>query len=205
MVAVLGWVIGFSSLLGVGSVQVKGTRLLSAQQVRTAAGVKAGTPLIRLNTDVIRNRVEKLPEVRSVRISTSYPSTVTIAVTERVAVGYRSYGSRAQLIDADNVGFRTVRSAPAGLPNLGGQDDATSAAIATVAASLPATTARRVDSISAQSLESVTLTLTDGRTVLWGGTDRNADKARLVAALFGQPGKYFDVSDPDAVISRGGN
>jgi cell division protein FtsQ len=49
----------------------------------------------------------------------------------------------------------------------------------------------------------VTLTLNDGRTVLWGGTDRSADKARLLSALLGQPGRYFDLSDPSSVISRG--
>ena len=59
-----------------------------------------------------------------------------------------------------------------------------------------------LSSVSAPSQESVTLTLRDGRTVLWGGTDRSADKARLLSVLLGQPGRYFDLSDPSAVTSR---
>jgi cell division protein FtsQ len=62
--------------------------------------------------------------------------------------------------------------------------------------------ADQVRTVTAGSSESITLTLRDGRTVLWGGTDRNADKAKLLPAILGQPGRYFDVSDPDTVISR---
>ena len=81
--------------------------------------------------------------------------------------------------------------------------DAASAAAALVAGVLPAQVAHQIGSISAPSAETVTLTLTDGRTVLWGGTDRSPDKARLLPVLMGQPGSYFDLSDPSAVISRG--
>ncbi|MEO6703516.1 MAG: cell division protein FtsQ/DivIB, partial [Jatrophihabitantaceae bacterium] len=125
-------------------------------------------------------------------------------VTERVAVGYRAVPAGAALVDADNVSFRTQPSAPAGLPKLElAGDQARSAAAATVAGSLPAALARRVALIAAPTTESITLTLRDGRTVMWGGTDRSADKAKLVNALVGQPGRYFDVSDPSSVISRG--
>jgi cell division protein FtsQ len=44
---------------------------------------------------------------------------------------------------------------------------------------------------------SVTLTLTDGRTVVWGTTDRTDEKAEKLAALLTQPGKVYDVSSPD--------
>jgi hypothetical protein len=38
--------------------------------------------------------------------------------------------------------------------------------------------------------------------VLWGGVERSADKARLLSVLLGQPGRFFDLSDPSTVISR---
>jgi cell division protein FtsQ len=198
------WLVAFSSVFGVRTVTVTGTKLVTAEQVRTAAAIPSGSPLARLDANAIRARIAAIPEVRTVRISTSYPSTVTITVTERVAVGYRSGPDGASLVDASNVQFRTTAKPPSGLPRLQlSVDPAASAATAVVAAALPATLDRKISLISAATTESVTLALTDGRTVLWGGTDRDADKARLLPVLLGQPGRYFDVSDPSSVISRG--
>lgn len=205
LLAGLGWLVGFSSVLGVRSVLVSGTRQLSPDQIEAAAAVKPGSPLSRLDTSAIRARVAKLPGVRSVTVHTSYPSTVLIEVTERVAVGYRAAPTGAGLVDADNVQFRIESRPPAGLPQLAtalpGQADQ-AAAMATVAGALPPELARKVSLISAASTESVTLRLFDGRLVFWGGTDRGADKARLMTALLRQPGHYYDISDPSTVISR---
>lgn len=205
VLALLVWVIAFSSVLGVRSVKVAGTRTLTAAEVRSVAGIRPGTPLVRLDTAAVSQRLRALAPVRSVTVATSYPSSVTISITERVAVGYRPVDGGEVLVDADNVAFRTVRTPPARLPRLQVSGiDAPSAAAARVAAALPARLAAKVSSISAASEESVSLALNDGRTVLWGGTDRSSDKARLLTALLGQPGRYFDLSDPSSVISRGG-
>jgi cell division protein FtsQ len=201
----LGWLVGFSSVLGVHSVLVSGTRQLSPAEIEAAAAVRPGSPLSRLDTAAIRARVAKLPEVRTVTVHTSYPSTVLIQVTERVAVGYRATPTGAGLVDADDVQFRIESKPPAGLPQLatGRPGQAVqAAAMATVAGALPPELARKVGLISAASTETVTLRLFDGRLVFWGGTDRGADKARLMTALLRQPGHYYDISDPSMVISR---
>ncbi|MDQ1733220.1 MAG: cell division protein FtsQ [Pseudonocardiales bacterium] len=200
------WLVGFSRVLGASNVTVRGTKLLSAQQVRAAAAIEPGTPLIRLNTSAVQRRIESLPAVRSARVSTTYPTTVTITVIERVAVGYRSTSSGIVGVDAGNVEFRKLAGPPRGLPQLGasGGPDADTA-VAAVAAALTPGLRPLVATVSASTPESVTLRLADGRTVLWGGTDRNADKAKLLSVLLKQPGTYFDISDPDTVISRGGN
>ncbi|MGI8665093.1 MAG: cell division protein FtsQ/DivIB [Jatrophihabitans sp.] len=198
------WLVAFSSVLGVRTVMVSGTGRVSVAEVQTAAAITPGTPLARLDTAAIRARVAAIPAVRTVSVGTTYPSTVTIRVTERVAVGYRSVTGGALLVDVDDVGFATVGRPPAGLPRLDlSGDQARDAATALVAGALPAALARKIAVISAPSTESVTLRLTDDRIVLWGGTDRSTDKARLLPVLFGQPGRYFDVSDPSSVISRG--
>ncbi len=204
VLAVLVWLVAFSSVLGVRSVNVLGARTLTAAQVRAAAGISPGTPLARLDSAAVRRRLAALTPISAVTVSTSYPSSVTIRITERVAVGYRPDSGAVVLVDRDDVAFHTVKSAPAGLPRLlVPGDDARSGAAAQVAGTLPPQVAGKVGSISAPSEESVTLTLTDGRTVLWGGTDRSADKAKLLPVLIAQPGTYFDLSDPSAVISRG--
>ncbi|HEX8095152.1 cell division protein FtsQ/DivIB [Jatrophihabitans sp.] len=205
VLALLAWLVAFSSVLGVRTVNVVGARTVTAEQLRAAAGIRAGTPLARLDLGAISSRVGAVAPVRTVTVSRSYPASVTIRITERVAIGYRPVdGGQAQLVDGDNVAFRTVRSAPAGLPRLlVPASGASSAAAAAVAAALPGKILKSLSSISAPSAESVTLTLRDGRIVLWGGVDRSADKARLLTALLGQPGRYFDLSDPSAVTSRG--
>jgi cell division protein FtsQ len=203
-VLLIGWLVGFSSLLGARTVTVTGVRLLTAEQVRRLAAVPPGAPLVRLDTAGIARRIEALPEVRAVAVHLSYPGTVDLRVFERVPVGWQRAGTRVRLVDASGVAFWTQPDAPAGLPRIDTTLDRTRAlAMAQVAGSLPPPVAQRVSHLSAPSAESITLQLRDGRTVLWGGTDRSADKARLLPALFGQPGTYFDVSDPDTVISRG--
>ena len=207
VLALLVWLVAFSSVLGVRSVTVVGAGAVTADQVRAAAGIRPGTPLARLDLGAIESRVGAVPPVRAVTVSRSYPASVTIRITERVAIGYRPVdGGQVQLVDRDNVAFRTVAAAPARLPRLlTPASGAPSAAAAGVAAALPGTILKSLNSISAPSAESVTLTLRDGRIVLWGGVDRSVDKARLLTALLGQPGRYFDLSDPSAVTSRGGS
>jgi cell division protein FtsQ len=203
-VLVLAWLIGFSSVLGVRSVTVKGARTITAEQVREAAGIRPGTPLLRLDKAAVKRRVAALPAVRTVAVDTAYPSTVTLTVTERVAVAYRQNGGAVDLIDRDDVALRSVPVPPPGLPRLDVSGDAAKqSAAAAVAASLSGGVARKVDTITVPTTESITLKLTDGRTILWGGTDRNDEKAHLLQALLGQAGTYIDLSDPDSVISRG--
>jgi len=176
--------------------------------VRAAAGISDGTPLIRLDLGAVTHRLKAMAPVRAVTVSRSYPGTVTIRITERTAVGYRPVdaavsGGPVLLVDRDNVAYRSVKAAPANLPRLLVPDSGLpSAAAALVAGTLPEKVLKTLSSVSAPSDESVTLSLRDGRTVLWGGIDRSAEKARLLTVLLGQPGRYFDLSDPSAVTSR---
>jgi cell division protein FtsQ len=211
LVAAMGWLVGFSPVLGVRDVDVRGESMLNEQQVRAAAGIDSGTPLVRLGTGRIEDRVGALPEVASVRVSVSYPSTVIIEIAERVAVGYRMEGRQALLVDAANTAFRAVEEAPAGLPRLpspppagewSAADAAAAAACAEVAASLPEPLRIQVGEVGARSENSVELTLADGRTVIWGGSVRNEQKAALLGPLLGRDGTVFDISADGVVVVR---
>ena len=199
----LGWLVGFSSVLGVRTVAVSGEHRVSSEQIVAAARIRHGAPLARLDTAAVRARIAAIPAVRTVTVGVSYPGTVRIRVTERVAVGYRPDVDGVVLVDAADVPFATLPRPPRGLPELPVTGDPVrSAAAATVAAALPAGFIGAVARIAVPTAQSITLTLTDGRTVLWGGTDRSDQKAKLVPVLVHQPGRYFDVSDPSSVISR---
>lgn len=200
------WVVAFSGVLGAKRVVVHGVHQLSAARVRTAAAVKHGAPLVRLDTGAVARRVEAIPEVAAAQVRVSYPSTVVITVDERVAVGYLAAGRSAILVDRTGAQFRTVSAAPHALPRfdlpVGPQGAAAGRAVATVAGSLTPAVRARLASIKATDPLSITLRLTDGRTVRWGSAERSTDKARVLPGLLSRPGTSFDVSDPDVVVAR---
>jgi cell division protein FtsQ len=201
------WLFCFSSVFGVGTVSVRGGHVLSARQVRAAADVTAGTPLVRLDTEAVRRRVQRLPEVASARVDTSYPSTVTITITERTAIGYVRTGGSRQLVDRTGTRFRTVAHAPANLPHLvlpsGSAGSAGIArAVAVVAASLPADLRAQTSSIQALSPQAITVVLARGRVVQWGSASRSTDKARVLPVLLRRNDLHIDVTDPDQPFTR---
>ena len=204
--AVLTWLVAFSSVLGVRTVTVRGTHTLTAEQVRAAARIAHGTPLVRLDKAAVLHRVEALPDVASATVTTSFPSTVVITVTERVAVGYVRSGGAVRLVDRTGDQYRSAPSAPKQLPRFvvsaGPNARATGAAVATVAAALPEQVRRAVDSIQALDPDAITLLLADGRVVRWGSADRSIDKARILPALLRRDGTQFDVTDPDLPFAR---
>jgi cell division protein FtsQ len=205
--AVLGvWLFAFSPVFGVRSVTVRGTHLLTARQVEDAAHIAHGTPLLRLNEAAITRRVEQLPEVGSAQVSTSYPSTVTITITERVPVGYVKQGNGYALVDRTGAQYRTTATKPAKLPLFvvpSGADARTSgSALATVAAALPERIRAKTASIQALNPQAITLVLKDQRVVQWGSADRSAEKARVLAALLPRADQQIDVTDPDQPFTR---
>jgi cell division protein FtsQ len=198
----LGWIVAFSSVLGVRSYDVRGAHVLTVAQVRAAAGVARGTPLVRIDTTVVTRRVERLAVVASAEVSTSFPSTLVIRVVERQPVGYVRTAGGAVLVDRTGDQYRTVPRSPAGLPRFvvpaGTDSRTTGGAVATVAAALPADLRRRVSSIEALDPAAITLVFAHGRVVAWGSAARSTDKARVLAVLLRQKhSRQIDVSNPE--------
>lgn len=199
------YLVAFSPVFGVSTVKVSGLKTLTQSQVLAAADVPHGRPLARLDTAAIQRRVETLPAVAVADVSTSWPGTVEITVTERVPVAFVQVGSDYRLVDSHGQLYDERTHRPAALPLLvlptGGDGSktyrSTYAAAATVAASLPASLRPKVASVQALSADSISLLMNDNRVVRWGSSDRNADKARVLAVLLGQPGTQIDVTDPD--------
>jgi cell division protein FtsQ len=200
------WLIAFSSVFGVRSVEVHGNHVLTAEQIRAAADIRHGTPLVRVDTAAITKRVERLAEVASAQVSTSFPSTVVITVEERVPVGYIRRGGHVTLIDHTGAAYRKVAVAPSRLPRFvlpsGSHRRATGAAVADVAAALPPAVLHQVRSIEALDPSSITLVLSHGRVVRWGGAARTADKARLLPVLLKHHVATVDLTDPDQPFTR---
>jgi cell division protein FtsQ len=200
------WLVGFSSVFGVHTVVVTGEHRLTEQRVLAAAKVTSGTPLLQLDTAAIRARVEALPDIASATVTTSFPSTVRIAVTERIPVGVVKRGARYALVDRTGDQFRTIKTRPERLPLLvvprGTDARTTGGAVATVAAALPTRLLARIESIQALDPRAITLVLHDGRVVQWGDAERSGLKATVLLALVSRPGTQIDVSDPEQPVTR---
>lgn len=196
----LGLLLYFTPIMAARNVVITGVGAVSQEEVIAAAAVKQGTPLLQVNTDDVAERVATIRRIATARVQREYPSTLRITVVERVPVVVKDFPDGPHLFDRDGVDFATGPP-PANLPyleadNPGPSDPPTKAALEVMTALRPEV-AGQVARVSAPSVASITLTLVDGREVVWGTTERTDEKAQKLAALLTQPGHTYDVSSPD--------
>jgi cell division protein FtsQ len=211
------WTLYGSPWLRTESVQVSGVRVLTAAQVREAAGVPVGSPLVSVDTDGIEARLlRELPRIDSVEVVRSWPHGIGLEVTERTPVLLIVKGAKFTEVDAGGVRFATVPDAPKGVPVL---ELAVSGRAAPhrfpvdrlvreavrIAGDVPDEVARDTRTVKVRSYDAVSLELGGGRTVEWGSAERGRAKARTLLALMkADPGaRHFDVSAPTAPASSG--
>jgi len=200
-----GWVALRSSALGVDSVRVSGVSRLTADEVRSAAAIPAGTPLVRLDTAAVARRLSRLTAVRGVEVRRDWPGTVIIAVRERTPVAARVVGTSFALVDAEGVAFATRDRRPNRLPLVSAPvADGPAALRAAVHAltALPPTVREDVRQVRAATVEQVSILLSRGRLVVWGSIERAQRKAAVLAVLLTRKASVYDVSAPDTPTTR---
>lgn len=200
-IVTVAYLVTFTSLLGVRSVEVIGARDVPAESVLAAAAIEHGTPMVRLDADEAAARVAALPRVYEVVVERSWPSTVEIIVTERTPVAVLRAGTELHLVDSTGLDYATTKTPPPGLPTLAMTDvrpdnPATKAAV-TVLGDIPRQLQTQVTTVTANTPGDVRLTLADGRVVKWGNARDNARKAAVLAPLLTRPGKTYDVATPE--------
>lgn len=206
IVAGAAWALLGSSFLVVRSVTVTGTRMVPDSAVIDAAGIKLGTPLVRLNTAAVARRVERITLVRSARVSKDWPDRVVISVRERTPALAVRRGTGFALIDSSGVIVRTTTARPRGMPSLLSApatvrgSPAVCAAV-TVLGELPPRIRHKVLQVSAPSANAVTLHLRGRITIAWGGTARPAAKRAELAILMRTGASSYDVSDPATAMT----
>ncbi|OBF37271.1 cell division protein FtsQ [Mycobacterium sp. ACS1612] len=196
----LGLLLYFTPIMSARNIVVVGLGAATQDEVIAAAAVQPGTPLLQVDTDAVAERVAAIRRVATARVQRQYPSTLRVTVTERIPVVVKDYPDGPHLFDKDGVDFATAPP-PAGVPYLDtdnpGPSDAPTKAALQVMTALRPEVAGQVGRIAAPSVAAITLTLIDGRTVVWGTTDRTEEKALKLGALLTQPGQTYDVSSPD--------
>jgi cell division protein FtsQ len=201
----VGLILYFTPAMSARSIVVNGIGAVTRDEVLDAAHVQPGTPLLQIDTDGIADRVAAIRRVASARVQRDYPSALMITVVERIPVVVKDLPDGPHLFDRDGVDFATAPPPPA-LPyidvdNPGPADPATKVALAVLTVLRPEVVAQ-VARIAAPSVASITLTLADGRTVIWGTNERTEEKAQKLAALLTRPGRTYDVSSPDLPTIR---
>jgi len=211
------WLLYGSPWLRVERVSVSGTRVLTQAQVREAAGVSIGSPLMSLDTDAIGARLRrKLPRIDSVEVVRSWPHGIGLRVTERVPVLMMASSGRFVEVDRDGVRFATVAHPlkgvpalewalpPSGGPRRFGADRLVREAVL-VTEAVPDAVARDIRSVKVRSYDSISLELSGGRTVMWGSGEKGEAKAVTLTALMkaAPDARHFDVSAPTSPASSG--
>lgn len=215
VLAVLGaatWAVGWSRLLDVESVTVAGTSTLTPGQVLAAARVPVGTPLARVDTAAIDDRVAALAPVRSVTVTRRFPHTLVVRVTERTPAAI-IVGDNGQVRLVDSTGglyppvAGTTRDLPVLVDSGVALDVGSVAAAVTVLDALPPRIRTAVVAVAVGGDRAVVLDLHAGRSrptvVSWGAAVDTARKARVLAALLSVTrDPWLDVSSVAAPVSR---
>jgi cell division protein FtsQ len=208
LVAGAGWALLGSSFFVVRTVRTTGSAVPSATVLR-AAGIKLGTPLIRVDTGAVARRVEQIRQVQSARVTLSWPDAIVIWTKSRTAVFAVPAHHGYDLMDSYGVVLRWASSAPRRLVVLkspGGsagslRHDAAVLAAGTVVRELPPWLLSRVTAVRAAGPGDVILILRGGVNVKWGDPRHTAAKASEMAILLRTKAGYYDVSDPGTAVT----
>ncbi|MGC9438536.1 cell division protein FtsQ [Streptomyces sp. WG5] len=215
------WLLYGSNWTRVDSVSVSGTRVLTPAQVREAADVPVGDPLISVDTGELEARLRReLPRIDEVGVERSWPHGIELKVTERTPVLVAQKGRKFVEVDDEGVRFATVSRAPKGVPTLKlepARSGTTAASLrrfdedrlvreaVRVAGRLPDAVAKDARVVKVRSYDDISLELSGGRTVVWGSGEQGVRKARVLTALMKATpdARHFDVSAPTAPASSG--
>jgi cell division protein FtsQ len=208
LIAAVAWALLGSSFFVVRSVQVTGSAVPRAA-VLAAAGIRTGTPLIRIDTSAVARRVERITQVQSARVSLSWPDAVVIWTRQRTAVFAVPAHHGYDLVDSYGVVLRWSAKQPAGLVRLSEprrvaaplRRNRSVLAAGAVIRKLPPWLRGRVVSVGADGPADVTLILRGGIQVRWGSPARSAAKASEMAVLLRTKLAYYDVSDPRTAVT----
>jgi len=209
LVGTVVWAIWFSGLLAVSKVVVEGEATLTEAQIRSAADVPFGRPLIRVDTVAIESRVASMERIQGVTVSRSLPGTIRIKVAERQPIAYATFGGEIRALDRYGIAFRTFDEVPKKLLEVKvsvadpRKRQQTLAAVAAVVEAINDSPLRaQVQFIRASTKDSIVLDLTKSRIVTWGSAGKAERKLAVLTSLLQISAKEYDVSAPDQPTTR---
>ncbi|GAA1122315.1 cell division protein FtsQ/DivIB [Citricoccus alkalitolerans] len=215
LLGILGAVLYFSPVLAIQQLKVTGTDLLERSHAEELLEPVIGVPLPQVGQRTVEDLVAGEPAVDTVRVHAEPPNSLSVEIVEHQPVAMVPEGEGHVLYSEHGEALATLseeRASTYRLPSVSSAEDVSDPevfdAITSVLGTLPEPIRTRMESATAETVDSVTLQLTDGRTVLWGNADKGARKAQVLEALLNVPGneeapiQEFDVSTPDRPVTR---
>jgi cell division protein FtsQ len=191
-----------------GDIAVRGIAgAAKPDQISVILEKTSGTPLARLSTGEVVQDLEKLPGVKSAEVRRKWPTGLSVTIVPRVAAAAVKDAGQYVLLDSEAVQVDRVATIPEGLPEVSVPliegNKRILAAVLGVVGSMPESLSSKVTSIGAATEDTVTFTLKDGITVIWGDASDASVKAGVVGVLETQPGvTSIDVTAPEFPVVR---
>ncbi|MBO0985362.1 FtsQ-type POTRA domain-containing protein [Rathayibacter sp. SD072] len=208
LLAIVVAVAAYSPLMAVRTIEISGTSRVDSGALQESLSDQLGVPLTLVDREAVGEELGAYPLIQSYSLQTRPPSTLAVSIVERTPVGVLQNGTRFDLVDSAGVVIETADAAQAGYPALttpsGGATGSAFHSLARVLLTLPAGLDGQVTAATATTGDDVTLTLSNGAVVMWGGPDRSALKAvvleKLMAATDPATVTSYDVSSPAAAV-----
>lgn len=197
-------VVGVSRVFDLRVVMVEGNEIVSGSQLVTTADAPIGTPMVWVDTGLIAGRVASIPAVESAIVSTRWPHTIVVHVTERTLVVQRVHGASWQWVDRSGVVFHETPDKTDGVVvvQTASIENRYLADAVTVAGTLTPPLLERLQFVRVDAPDQITLVLADGQSVVWGSAEESTTKAQVATALLAVDATVYDVSSPSTPTSR---
>jgi cell division protein FtsQ len=202
--------VALSPLMAVRTIDVIGTSRLDAATVEKALSPQLGRPLPLVDYAVVGKELARFTLIKSYSTESQPPGTLVVRIVERTPVGLLKSGAGYDLVDQAGVVISSSPSPPKGYPLIvepgkPGTAEAKAGFVssAAVLAALPPSVLGEVSQITAATEDDVTLTLSSGKTVIWGSAQQSALKAADLGALLkaAPDSAHYDVSSPESPVA----
>lgn len=200
----LVWGIFFSPLFALDmskvSIEGLGDDSATTSEVQAAIQPFASTPLPRLSTSKVSAAVGEVRLVREAQVARTWPRGLRVTVRPRQAVLAVKEGAAWSLVDDQGVSLSSSPSMPEGMAptTLPDGDERSRAAgeVAAIWAAMGDELRSQITMITHDG-QTVSMTLSNSRTLNWGVASENDLKAKVAQVLISQrQARTYDVSSP---------
>jgi cell division protein FtsQ len=196
VLASLSWRIYNSSLFEVREIRVEGNRMVKKDDILRRAGVERGMNLVKISARDVKERVQAEPWIQDVRVVKEYPDRLTLKISERKPIASIRNEGGIFVVDKDGYIWKNnraigrlpeVRDLPAPKIKIGERLEVRELRNALLCLnSMDASTYSLIVSLSAPSVENLTLQLTNGVLVSYGEALETVKKNYVLGLILSQ-------------------
>ncbi len=210
LVGALLAVLYLTPLLSVRTISISGTRLADEAKVQALLKDFVGMPLARVSSESVREALKSEPAISDIRLGLDGPSGLKVTVLEHREVAVMAAGDGFVLVGDNGARLKTLtkrtdRQLPLVKLDAKDPDGRIFDTVVHALAQLPASVLAKLETAEAASVDAVTFSLGDKRTVVWGDASEGALKAKVLAAMLKDKNlkdKVIDVSTPRTPLSK---